>query len=250
MGSDIIKVGDKVDIRILQQVEQGRKSGLRPTTYRSKVQDIMKNGDMEIGVPTEGGENVMVPSGVRLEFLFYTRTGIYRCIGHIKDRYIKERMYLLLVERKTPLEKFQRRQYYRFECLLDIYYYPVTKEEAQEIPLEELKELRKLGHKQEVPKSAVAVDISGGGLRFISDEPGERGDYVLMLIDLERQGTTYHLEVLGEILFCKRLENDLEIKKNIKNKYEYRTQFMIKPKEREKIIKYIFEQERKNRQKG
>ncbi len=122
MGSDIIKVGDKVDIRILQQVEQGRKSGLRPTTYRSKVQDIKKNGEMEIGVPTERGDNVIVPSGVRLEFLFYTRTGMYRCIGHIKDRYIKERMYLLLFERKTPLEKFQRRQYYRFECLLDIYY--------------------------------------------------------------------------------------------------------------------------------
>ena len=81
---------------------------------------------------------------------------------------------------------------------MDIYYYPVTKGEAQEIPLEELKELRKLGCEQEVPRNAVAVDISGGGLRFISDEPGERGDYVLMLIDLKGQETTHHLEILGE----------------------------------------------------
>ena len=35
MGSDIVKIGDKVDIRILQQVEQGWKTGERPDTYLS-----------------------------------------------------------------------------------------------------------------------------------------------------------------------------------------------------------------------
>ncbi len=32
MGTGIIKIGNKVDIRILQQVEQGWKTGERPQT--------------------------------------------------------------------------------------------------------------------------------------------------------------------------------------------------------------------------
>ena len=80
MGSDIVKIGDKVDIRILQQVEQGWKTGERPDTYRSKVQDVKENGDIEIEVPTQEGKSVSLPSGVRLEFLFYTRAGMWRIL--------------------------------------------------------------------------------------------------------------------------------------------------------------------------
>ncbi len=92
MGTGIIKIGNKVDIRILQQVEQGWKTGERPPTYHSKVQDVLQNGDIEVEIPTERGERVSLPSGVRLEFLFYTKGGMYRCVAQIKDRYIKDRL--------------------------------------------------------------------------------------------------------------------------------------------------------------
>ena len=106
MGTGILKIGNKVEIRILQQVEQGWKTGERPPSYQTKVQDILENGDIEVAVPTEKGERVPLPSGVRLEFLFYTKSGMYRCVAQIKDRYIKDRLYVLLIEQKTPLEKF------------------------------------------------------------------------------------------------------------------------------------------------
>ncbi len=250
MGSEIVKVGNKVDIRILQQVEQGWKTGERPISYRTIVQDILENGDIEVAVPTEGGENVPLPSGVRLEFVFYTKRGMYRCVAQIKDRYIKNRIYLLCIEQKTPLEKFQRREYYRFECVMEIQYYPIMQHEVDITPLEELKEHHRLTYPEDLPKKAIAVDISGGGLRFISEEPGQKDDYMIVSVKLETESMNYHLEVVGKILSCQKVENQSGSRKNVQEKYEHRVQFFMTPKEREQIIKYIFEQERKSRQKG
>jgi len=255
MGSEVVKIGDKVDVRIVQNLEkkkaqQEMKTSERPKIYRSKVQNIMENGNIEIEVPTEGDKAIFLPSGVRLEFLFYTKSGMYRCLGHIKERYKKERMNLLLIERKTAWEKFQRREYYRHECLMEILYYPILKEEIEQVPLKEVKTYHRTLYPQEIPKTAIAVDISGGGIRIVSDRPGERGDYIVISMSLGSQNIEDYMEVLGEVLFCQGLENKLGSRKDNQKKYEYRIQFAINSKERERIIKYIFEQERKCRQKG
>ncbi len=255
MSSEVVKIGDKVDVRILQSVEKGKSKGgikkkERPKTYRSKVQDIMEHGYIEIEVPTEGGKSIYLPSGVRLEFLFYTRNGMYRCLGYIKKKKKKENLFLLLIERKSAWEKFQRREYYRHECLMEILYYPVLKEEIQQVPIEELKSYHRMLYPQEIPRNAIAVDISGGGIRIVANRPGERGDYIVISMGLDSRGIDDYMEVLGEVLFCQKLENKPGDKKDNQKKYEYRIQFAIDSKERERIIKYIFEQERKYRQKG
>ncbi len=250
MGSDIVKIGDKVDIRILQQVEQGWKTGERPDTYRSKVQDVKENGDIEIEVPTQEGKSVSLPSGVRLEFLFYTRTGMFRCVAHIKRRYVRGRLYLFLIEQKTPLEKFQRREYYRFECVMEMSFYPVSKEEIDITPLNELKEHHRLTVPEDLPRKALAVDISGGGIRFVSDHPGQEGEYMVVSLTLPSEQSELKLDMLGQTMVCQSIEKKSGGKKNTQEKYEYRVQFIKGSKEREQIIKYIFEQERKSRQKG
>lgn len=246
MNSDIVKIGDKIDIRILQQVEQGKKTGERPPAYRSIVQNILKDGSMEVSVPREGGRSVSLPNGIRLEFVFYTGNGMYRCVAHIKERYIRDNLYLLRIEAKTPLEKFQRREYYRFECVMDMLYLPVTAEEAAIEKIEEIREHHRLKYPEDLPKEAVAVDLSGGGLRFVGYEPGEKGDYLLITMRLENESMDHLLEVVGSVLTCQKVETSAK-----EEKYEYRVNFLMKDqKEREMIIKYIFEQERRSRQKG
>ena len=46
--SDIIRIGDKIDIRVLQEVEQAEKTDVTVKTYKSKVLDFCSNGNMEI----------------------------------------------------------------------------------------------------------------------------------------------------------------------------------------------------------
>ena len=57
--SDIIRIGDKIDIRVLQEVEQAEKTDVTVKTYKSKVLDFCSNGNMEIAMPMEAGKLVM-----------------------------------------------------------------------------------------------------------------------------------------------------------------------------------------------
>ncbi len=251
MNTGILKIGDNVDIRILQQVEQGWKTGERPESYASKIQNILDDGNIEVDMPTREGKNASLPSGVRLEFLFYTQGGMYRCVAHIKNRYIRDNMYLLLIEPKTPLEKFQRREHYRFECALDMLYQPIKNDEVDISPIEELKEHHRLTYPEDLAKEAIAVDLSGGGMRFVGYEPVNNGEYMVISLPLENESMNYTLEVVACVLTCQRIKKNTGKRKDSQKKYEYRVKFLIRnPEDREWIIKFIFEQERLRRQKG
>ena len=51
--TDLIKPGDKIDIRLLQQVENEERTGDTVKVYKSQVLDINKRGNLEISMPTE-----------------------------------------------------------------------------------------------------------------------------------------------------------------------------------------------------
>lgn len=245
MDSNIIKIGDKVDIRILQQVEQAKKTGERPLVYHSKVHDIPEEGSFEVIVPVEAGNHVSLPKGIRMEFMFFAEDDIYRCIAHIRQRYVKGNFAVYLADQKTPLEKYQRRDYYRFECVMNMQYLPITEAEAEMEDTKEIEEHHRLHYPQDLFKDALAVDISGGGIRFIGSNPGKKDKFLLMTFRLQNEAMDYLIEIVGDILKCQEMEGEQGEKK-----YEYRVNFLLKNQtEREMIIKYIFEQERRSREK-
>lgn len=250
MDSNIINIGDKIDIRVLQQTEKEKATGIMPKVYKSRIQDIKQDGLLEISMPMYKGRMVLLSAGIRYQCVFYTKLGLYRCSVQVKEQYKVGKMYMLLMEPKSPIEKFQRREYFRFECAMDMEYCKITEEEAE---LDEVEAIKK-HHKNLFPESkmlpGIAVDLSGGGIRFVAEEEGERGEFLLLSIILESVDVSHLLEVAGQVLSCKKIENK-SAKKSEAEKYEYRVQFLTRDqRKREIIIKYIFEQERKNRQKG
>ena len=68
--TDLIKPGDKIDIRLLQQVENEERTGDTVKVYKSQVLDINKRGNLEISMPTEGTKLILLPLDVRC--LLYT----------------------------------------------------------------------------------------------------------------------------------------------------------------------------------
>mgnify|MGYP000284950037 CR=1 FL=1 len=48
--TDLIKPGDKIDIRLLQQVENEERTGDTVKVYKSQVLDINKRGNLEISM--------------------------------------------------------------------------------------------------------------------------------------------------------------------------------------------------------
>lgn len=244
MISKVIDIGAKVDIRIVSQVERSAATGEEIRVYKSQVYDIFENGEIELLMPTEGGRLVLLSLGLRYEFVFYTKSGLYKAVGQVKERYKSDNRYMVRIELNTPLSKFQRRQFYRLQCILDMKYFKITKELADLPHADTIVE--KLRDKDffEKKKKANVVDISGGGVRFISDEENKTEDYVLMIFALNdgRQEKPYM--IVGRIISCDRIETG----DSSNRKYENRVEFMLKePKMQEEIIKFIFAEERRTR---
>lgn len=241
MVSSILKIGDKLDIRVLQQVEASEKSGESPRVFKSIIYDIKSNGDLEIAMPTEGGKMVLLALGLRYELVFYAKNGMYRCIGQVKERYKSDNLYMVSMELKTNLSKFQRREYYRLECLIDMEFLPITEEEAKLSGAELMLEHHKAAFPKDSFRKGIAVDISGGGMRFVSKEELEDPANALVKMHLANEVLDREILVPGAILQMKRVEKETK-------KFEYRVKFSIKDNRiREQIIKYIFEEERKSR---
>ena len=92
-------------------------------------------------------------------------------------------------------------------------------------------------------KRSVIVDISGGGLRFVSTLAYEKGSMILCNYDLVVDDVPKHYSLVGKVLSSTPVENKPGV-------YEHRVQYVnVDVDKREEIIKYIFNEERKNRHK-
>ena len=129
------------------------------------------------------------------------------------------------------------------ECSIDMNYYELTKETAElESTAEIISELND-NSEIEIPKKAVILDISGGGIRFCCDQKIEPGEHVLVVTKLENSEVQNRFVLVVQIIDSYGAINDSE-------KYINRGKFIFKDlKDREKIVRFVFEEERKIRKK-
>ena len=137
----------------------------------------------------------------------------------------------------SNLRKHQRREFYRFSCILNMSSRELVEEELSAI--EQNKQYIQAG----LPlRQSVVVDISGGGIRFVSDYKYENGTLIYLTYNLSSEKIQKTYNLVGKILSVKELENR-------RGTFEHRVQYInIDNQQREEIIRYIFEEERKNRQ--
>ena len=70
MVSNLINIGDKIDIRILQQVEKEKNEGIMAKVYKSRVQDIKKDNLLEVSMPIYAGKMVILSVGIECYFVW------------------------------------------------------------------------------------------------------------------------------------------------------------------------------------
>ena len=203
--------------------------------YSSKVFEILSEERLEILMPYEQRKLVLLPLDSEYTMYLFSENGIYECSARIVDRYKTSNTFILVVEILTPLKKHQRREYYRYYCALEMAVREISEEEYA------LLDDHSMEFSQELPfDKGVIVDISGGGLRFISTKRYTEGALLYckyMLPDDEEQKM---YEIVGEVL------NVIPVEKR-PGYFEHRIQYHnIDNRKREDIIRYIFEQERKN----
>ena len=204
--------------------------------YSSRVYDVISEDRLEITMPMEQTKLILLPVDGEYDMIIYAQQP-YQCFVRIIDRYKSNNVYILVVEMTSNLRKFQRRAYYRFGCALEM--------QSRALMEEEIKSVEQDAAYYLTPglplKHSIIVDISGGGLRFISGQRYEPDSLIYCNYHLLIGGVNKECEVVGKILSVRELENK-------PGNFEHRVQYVnLDVDDREQIIKYIFEEERKNR---
>lgn len=243
MHTAIIEVGNKIDIRIVNQIENAKTTGEPPHIYKSQLLDFFENGDIEISMPSENGQIRLLPLGLRYELVFYTKSGLYRGYGEVKERYKTDNRFMLRVALHAPLNKYQRREYYRLNCAMEAAFYIINKEIAMLEHTDEIETaLRESEEAAGEKMSAYVRDISGGGMRFVTDVELPEDSYILVYIRLGEKAQDAVYPIVGRVISSGKVEDVTPAK------YEQRVEFILKDSRvREDIIRFIFKEERKAR---
>lgn len=238
---DVITPGDKIDIHLVQQLGQENHGRIAARLYKSNVLDFLSNTLLEISMPMEGTKVILLDSGMRLELTFYTKRGLYQCQVLVQKRYKKDNLFILLVEQKTDLVKFQRREYFRIECSSQLRFYSLPEETAG------LETTRELFEKIQEPEYQLngsygkMIDISGGGMRFLSSHALENRSYILAEFRLQNDRVDQTFYLVSQVVAS-------EEKNGERGKFVNRAKFLYKDlKDREAIVRYVFEEERRIR---
>ncbi len=243
-GNTTIIPGDKIEIRVLQELVQHKEGADLPKVYLSSVMDVLSETEYEVMMPIREGKMYLLPIDVRFDFLFMSNGGLYHAIGIVRERYKRDKLFILKIELTTNITKVQRREFYRMSCTLDFQFVEIEPEVANLPTTEQI--LVQIAENDMFYSnfSGTILDISGGGIRFVSDIVVEEKQYILCEIDLTCGGETKKVRLVGQILASRKLENADGIR-------EYRVKFLIKDnKVREELIHYIFEEERRIRRKA
>ncbi len=241
MIQDILQIGNKIDICSLEKEDRKKYDGKKLPILVSQLEEIDEDGDLVIQMPMYKGKLVLLSLGSRYELMFYTKRGLYRAVCQVTDRYKEDNFFMVKVMLRSNLTKFQRREYFRLECIIGMDAYELKKEEAMMLAGPRLEQRISDPEIAQTLSKAVIVDISGGGIRFISERKHEEGDYLAVHMTLSNENIEKDIWVVVSIVSCKKAAPNLE-------RYETRAEYIhLGNKLREIIIKYIFDEDRKIR---
>ncbi len=233
MNSKFIQVGNRVNLLLQDEAN--------PKPYACQVLDIFSEKEVGISMPMVGGKLIALRVGTRLKLVFYTAGGLVYGDGIVKERYNSNNIFLMRVIIRGKLQKSQRREYYRMQCLIDVTYYDITEEQAEKMQCDDLKMIIQSPEIAMTRKAASLVDLSGGGARYITESPDVKDSYVLLELELNLGRDSGIYLVPARVISSKLLPIE-------NGKYESRIVFVINDEHvREAIIRFVFEEERRKR---
>lgn len=244
------ELGDKIE---LTHVKSAWGQKLSERKFGSQVLDFDGVRVVKISMPIYESKVVPLEVGDDYELCFFTNSGLYQCKGRVQKRYAENRVYVLDILLLSDLQKFQRRKFYRLDCLFSIKYRKIS--DVERILIESLKrdifsteeEKRQceetLDSMSKEWEEGTISDLSGGGMRFHTKNELPKGEELEVMLPLSLQSGMVILKVYFQVIACVHYEGS-------RIAYEVRGEFKdIKDSEREIVIKYVFEEQRRRMRK-
>lgn len=212
----VIGEGNRVEITLDREE--------KTTSYISVVENICEDDLVMIHMPISYGSLVKLPMDINYKMIFYTERGLFKYNAKIV-KYVSEGAFkFMLVKLCSEAEKFQRREFFRFECILE-FKFDKLDENENEFEFDDL----------DINLDGLMKDISAGGVRFVTNESFDVGDMFKCRINLNGD------EIVSS---AKIIQIESYVKANYK--FQYRAEFLsITESDRDLIIKYIFNEQRK-----
>lgn len=223
-----VKVGTRLEIELLDE------NGFRTAPVMiSKFEEAQDETTAIIDVPIFQRQIYPVPVGSELDVYFADKSGIssrrFKFRAKVTDRGTIGNLQFLKLELNGKIISAQRRKYFRLEYLRQVDYRVVDPDNPKgndEIPF----------------KKALTNNLSGGGIGILLDEKLDIGSTVECILKTDESS---QLRFIGSV---KRYEE-----REIKGKIKYLTgiaYIRINEKDREAVIKFIFNEQRKMRRRG
>ncbi len=236
MLNDFVVPGDRIEMVELLKEGQLGTEGYKKRKYKSRVLALLTESLMEVEVPLESASGNFLEDGSEYDLSFYTEKGMYQCYGRARDRYLHNRKYVQAVELLSSLKKYQKREYYRFNCVINMKCRRISSDKDEGFSRVEFL------NNDFLLQDGTIVDISGGGARFVSRYMYQINTDIIFRFSLDIGKTSRDYSLRGRVVASRKIGN---------SQYENRIYFVnINNRDRESIIKYIFEEERKQRREG
>ena len=217
-----LNLGDKLEIEIYSS--NGERTSL---ILASQYERLLPDGSMDILAPIKGGRFFPVNRGVEMGIIYEKSGELYKFKAEVIERWMSGNIHFLRIIPKSGPERLQRRFFFRFECILDLKYRLFEKKDTKDADKGSF-------------KKAITKDISGGGLCILTEEEPKCGWYLEGIFDV---GSV--VRFIGKVLRV------THIRDRGRFHYEAGIEFIdISELEREKVISFIFDSQRKMLKKG
>ncbi len=218
-----IAVGTKLEI-----IAYNRSGKEVKPSFISQVEEIGDN-TMLIAAPIYEGRIIPFHTDTVLKIVFCDLKGFFSFRGKVEGRGRKKNVIILQIQVVSEFNKIQRREYFRFDCVLPIRYRVVDEEEMME-------------EENNTPfHEGLTRDISGGGLGIITKDRQLINEIVEFQLELKNDSS---ISGYGKVVRSRLSERDI-------TRFDTGILFTgISKINREKIIQFIFKQQIKLKQKG
>jgi c-di-GMP-binding flagellar brake protein YcgR len=212
----LLSIGARINLLVIDSYNQ--------TQYVSRVDNINEDETLDVLIPISKNKIVYIKNDTAVKVIIAKEGAIYEFKAKIVNKLFGA-VPLLKLMRISEIQKIQRRNYFRLKAVNNI------------------KIRRIVNLKEKIFEeyfNATMVDISGGGIAFNADRELEINDIIEISLNLNANS----INLLGKIVRAERVDD-----KAIK--FAYGVNFeKITEIERNIIMRYIFEEQRKLAKKG
>ncbi|MBO6108815.1 MAG: flagellar brake protein [Eubacterium sp.] len=244
----VFSIGDKLEITPVKSAFSYDKSVKK---YTSQVLDFDNVRTAKIAAPLVDGRLIPLRMDEDIELCFFTKAGLYQCRGRVKKRYSDGNVSVLDVLFVSEPQKFQRRRFYRLECSLEMKYRRLSREEIK--ATQELERARILEDEEKIAeceqtleaveknwKDAAVTNISGGGIKFHLPESLEVGETIEVDIPISAGRGAASMKMMAHVIESSKSMDMRSSSADVRCEFD-----SIDNREREDIVKYVFEEQRR-----